>query len=265
MSSNKSLSNALLTSCTVGANDAFEKALKLEPTNAQAKSGLDSVKRAMESEARGAGGNDPLGGLGNVFKDPMLFQKLANNPKTSKFIADPSFMATMQQIQQNPSSIMQHIGDPRIMSVMSVLMGLPDMGEAPPGEDGPKATEVEEELPYGASASASASASTKPAEPEPMEVDEPEPDDDEAIAKKKAKEQAEKEKALGTENYKKRQFDDAIAHYEKAWDLHKDITYMTNLGAAKFEKGDYQGAIDACKQAVEHGREVLADFKLIAK
>ncbi|KAI9859555.1 MAG: Hsp90 cochaperone [Vezdaea acicularis] len=79
------------------------------------------------------------------------------------------------------------------------------------------------------------------------------------------KAEAEEQKKLGTENYKKRQFDAAIEHYSKAWELHKDITYLNNLGAAKFEKGDYKGAIDACKQAIEEGREIRADFKIIAK
>ena len=101
----------------------------------------------------------------------------------------------------------------------------------------------------------------KAPEPEP----EPEPEDEDAIAKKKAKEDADKEKALGTENYKKRQFDAAIEHYTKAWEIHKDITYLTNMSAAQFEKGDYQGAIETCEKAIQEGREVLADFKSIAK
>lgn len=249
----------------VGANDAYEKALELEPTNAQAKSGLDAVKRAIAAEGS-AGGNDPLGGLGGVFKDPQLFQKLAANPKTSHLIGDASFMQVLQQIQQNPSTIMQHIGDQRILSVMSVLMGLPDMGGAGPGgpgEEAPRSTEVEEELP-----SSSRPEPAAPKQDDKMEVDDPPeeaPEDEDAIAAKKAKEEADKEKALGTEAYKKRQFDDAIAHYEKAWELHKDITYLTNLGAAKFEKGDYPGAIEACEKAVEYGREVFADWKIIAK
>jgi len=57
----------------------------------------------------------------------------------------------------------------------------------------------------------------------------------------------------------------AIEHYSKAWDLHKDITYLTNLSAAKYEKGDYQGAIEACEKAIEEGREVRTDFRIIAK
>ncbi|KDN68297.1 putative DEAD/DEAH box helicase [Colletotrichum sublineola] len=49
------------------------------------------------------------------------------------------------------------------------------------------------------------------------------------------------------------------------WMLYKDITYLNNLGAAYFEKGDYDKAIEACTKAVEEGREIYADFKLIAK
>jgi stress-induced-phosphoprotein 1 len=36
----------------LGANDAYEEGLKLDPSNAQNKSGLASVKRAIEAEAR---------------------------------------------------------------------------------------------------------------------------------------------------------------------------------------------------------------------
>jgi len=68
----------------VGATDAFEEALKLDPNNAQAKSGLDAVKRAVEAEAKSDGlDGDPSAGLGGMFSDPGMMQKLANNPKVS--------------------------------------------------------------------------------------------------------------------------------------------------------------------------------------
>ena len=36
----------------VGAYDAYEEGLKLDPNNAQNKSGLESVKRAIDAEAK---------------------------------------------------------------------------------------------------------------------------------------------------------------------------------------------------------------------
>ncbi|PNS15631.1 Heat shock protein sti1 [Sphaceloma murrayae] len=250
----------------VGAVDAFEEALRLDPKNAQAKSGLDSVQRAIAAEAR-ADGADPSGGLGSMFNDPQMIQKLANNPKTSSYLADPGFMAKLQQMKNNPSDMGQMLGDPRMLQVMSVLLGI-DMQLGNPGEGGAPgaagASEHEEDVPMpDARPTSNPPPEAKKAAPEPEP--EPEPEDEEAATKKKAKEDAEQEKKLGTESYKKRQFDTAIEHYEKAWTLHKDITYLNNAGAAKFEKGDFDGAIESCTKAVEEGREMLADFKMIAK
>ncbi|KAL8858842.1 MAG: hypothetical protein Q9178_004646 [Gyalolechia marmorata] len=251
----------------VGANDAFEEALKLDPENAQAKSGLAAVQRAIDSEAAADGvGGGGLGGLGNMFNDPNLIQKLASNPKTSSLLADPSFMAKLQKLKQNPNSIGEEMRDPRFLQVMSVLLGI-DMsfggaGDAAGGEsDAGFSREAEEDVPMPDARPSS----TKPAEPTKAPEPEPEPEDEEALAKKKAKDEAEAEKKLGTENYKKRQFDAAIEHYSKAWEIYKDITYLTNLSAAQFEKGAYQDAITTCEKAIEEGREVLADFKIIAK
>jgi len=204
---------------------------------------------------------DPTASLGSMFNDPQLLQKLASNPKTSKFLADPSFMAKLQQIKNNPANSQEIFSDPRMIQVLGVMMGL-DMDM--PFAGGAQSKETEEDVPMPdarPSSSTEKHETKKEPEPEP----EPEPEDEDAIAAKKAKEEAEAEKKLGTEQYKKRNFDEAIAHYSKAWELHKDITYLNNIGAAKYEKGDYQGAIEACTQAVEHGREVYADFKMIAK
>ena len=254
---------ASLTAFADEALEAYEHAVKLEPSNAQAKSGLDGVKRAIDSEARADGmGGDSSAGLGNMFSDPQLIQKLANNPKTSRLLADPEFMGKLQRIRQNPNSIGMEMQDPRFLQVLGVLLGV-DMQFGGPGDgesDQPPASASKDpeadELMSDVGPSASKSAGSKP---------EPEVEDEDAIAQRKAKEEAEAEKKLGTELYKKREFDVAIEHYSKAWDVHKDITYLTNIGAAKFEKGDYNGAIEACQKAIDEGREMLADFKLIAK
>lgn len=242
----------------LGAAEAYESGLKIDPNNAQLKSGLDSVKKAVESE-----GGDPGAGLANLFNDPNLMTKLANNPKTASLLGDPSFMAKLQQLRQNPTGNAQDIfSDPRMIQVLGVLMGV-DMDMAGPGEAPPMPAERDEEM-------TDAPAPPRPAAPKPAAKPEPVPEpeedlDEEALEKKKAKEAADKEKALGTENYKKRNFDEAIKHYTAAWDLHKDITYLNNLGAANFEKGDYQACIDACTKAVEEGRALYADFKMMAK
>lgn len=230
----------------MAAYDAYEEALKLEPGNSQAQSGLNAVQRAIQAEATADGvQGDPTGGLGGMFNDPGLYQKLANNPKTSALLADPDFMAKLKKIQQNPNSVGEEIRDPRFLQVMSVLLGI-DMNF---GEGGPSGQESQP------------AASQPKKEPTP----EPEPEDEETIAKKKAQEAGDAEKKIGNDFYKKKELDQAIEHYEKAWELNKDITYLNNMGAAKFEKGDYQGAIETCQKAVEEGRDLKADFKLIAK
>ena len=197
-----------------------------------------------------------------------MIQKLANNPKTRPLLADQSFMAKLQRMKQNPNNIGEALGDQRFVQVMSVLLGI-DMSFGGSGEGGnegfgsggSKEPEEDTPMPDIRPSSAKPAETRKAPEPEP----EPEPEDEDAIALKKAKEEAEAEKKLGTENYKKRQFEPAIEHYSNAWELHKDITYLTNKSAAQFEKGDFQDAIDTCKKAIEEGREVLADFKIIAK
>ena len=253
----------------MGAKDAFEEALQLEPTNAQAKSGLEAVNRAIQAEAE-ADGVRGADGLGGIFDDPQLFQKLAANPKTAPYLADAQFVAKLQRLAKNPREFGSELGDPRFLQVMGVLLGVDMQMGMPPeaaSEGAGRPREAEEDVPMSDAPPSSNPPPPKEKEPERAPEPEPEaaPEDEEALAAKKAKEEAEHEKKLGTENYKKHHFDEAIAHYSKAWELHKDITYLTNLGAAKFEKGDYQGCIDACEKAIEEGRQILADFKLIAK
>ncbi|KAF1737480.1 Heat shock protein sti1 [Beauveria bassiana] len=243
----------------LGANDAYEEGLKHDANNAQLKSGLASVEKAMQQEAGGfpgAGGDDPGAGLSRMFNDPQLLQKLASNPKTSSYLSDPSFMAKLQQLQKNPQMTTDMFSDPRMIQVLGVMMGVDmEMRDSDPREQG----DVRMSDAPAPESNPAADQKMPDLAPEPEELDE------EALEKQKAKEEAEKEKALGTENYKKRNFDDAIKHYTKAWETYKDITYLNNLGAALFEKGDYDACIETCNKAIEEGREIYADFKLIAK
>ena len=77
---------------------------------------------------------------------------------------------------------------------------------------------------------------------------------------------ARKSKVLGNDSYKKRDFETAIVHYEKAIELDpQDITYYNNLAAVYFEQKDYDKCISQCEKGIGIGRENRADFKIIAK
>jgi stress-induced-phosphoprotein 1 len=146
-------------------------------------------------------------------------------------------------IQQNPALASSAFNDPRMISVLGVLMGI-DMqafsGEDVPPEYASKAansTSSASGTSSTAHAASSASASTSTPKPpsEDAKMEEPEEEDEDAIAEKKANEDALAEKAKGNDAYKKRKFDIAIAAFEKAWDLWpKDVTFLTNLSGMCF-------------------------------
>ncbi|KAI9489839.1 hypothetical protein BDB00DRAFT_769834 [Zychaea mexicana] len=80
------------------------------------------------------------------------------------------------------------------------------------------------------------------------------------------KQQALAEKDLGNQAYKKRQFDEALSHYEKAWSLdNTNISILTNKAAVLFEQEKFEECLKVCEEAVETGRGVRADYKLIAR
>ncbi len=163
-------------------------------------------------------------------------------------------MMKINELQRNPDSLSKHMSDPRILQVMGMLMGVniqtPDSAGFPDVSGG------------GGGGSSSGGASSKPA-PEP----EPEVELTEEQKERKAKKAvADGHKAKGNDAYKAKNFDEAVGHYKKAIEaLPDEITYYNNLAAVKFEQKDYEGCIATCKEGITRGREVRADFKLVAK
>lgn len=244
------------------AKDFYQKALDLDPNNGMAKDGLKSVEQAIEGRNSQADM-----GLGAMFADPNLITKLKNNPKTAELMKDPELVRKVLNLQTNPrGNAGQLLSDPRLMTIMAAVMGidmdLPDMQEpssSAPTTGEPKTEEPKQEAP-------------KMEEPKPEEskaapaAEEAEPEDvvmEDAETDHKA--EADAAKAEGNTLYKQKKFDDAIACYDKAWNLHKDITYLNNRAAAEYEKGDYDAAIVTCEKAIDEGRDIRADYKLIAK
>lgn len=194
-----------------------------------------------------------------MFSDPDMISKLATNPKTSALLGDAEFMAKLNRVRVNPKLVQEELRDPRMMQVIAVLLNISmEMPNADAAASAATAAGANEDIEM-------TDAPKKSPSPPRYEQPVPSAEDEEAKAKKEAKAAADKEKEIGTQNYKQRKFDAAVEHYSKAWDLYKDITYINNIAAAKFEAGDYEGCIKECQRAIEEGREMRADFKLVAK
>lgn len=231
------------------AKEAYEEGLKREPDNAMLKSGLDDVAMVM---SRKAANDDGMNQIGNMFRSPDLMGKLATNPATRDYLNQPDFMAMLQEVQRDPNALTKHLQDQRMMNVLSVAMGVKVMrGEDAEKEFGAHEADSKPSQPAPAAAPAS--------EPVP-EQKAPEP---EVSAERKAALEA---KEAGNAAYKKRDFDTAIANYDKAITLDpEDISFVNNRAAANLEKGDYDACIADCNSAIEKGRSIRADYTIIAK
>ncbi|KAG7015655.1 Hsp70-Hsp90 organizing protein 3 [Cucurbita argyrosperma subsp. argyrosperma] len=234
---------------------AYKKGLEIDPSNEALKSGLADAQSAA-SRSRPAPPPNPFA---NVFSGPEMWAKLTADPTTRAFLQQPDFLKIMQEIQRNPNSINVYLKDQRVMAALGVLLNLKMHNTA--GEEGdiPEASSPPVERKRAAEAEPVKEPEPEP-EPEPMEVTE-----DEKEAKEK-KLQAQKEKEAGNAAYKKKDFEKAINHYSKALELDdEDISFLTNRAAVYLEMGKYEDCIKDCDKAVERGRELRSDFKMIAR
>eukprot|EP00053_Salpingoeca_punica_P016468 m.155727 g.155727 ORF g.155727 m.155727 type:complete len:553 (-) comp16969_c3_seq4:319-1977(-) len=257
------------------ARETYNAGLQLEPTNQKLKEGLETVEQALNADDGASVGADKIV---HMFSDPASLAKLAANPSTAAYMADPSFRAKLDMLKNSSQANMQLLfSDQRLMQCLMVLMGVDTDRAQPPadGADGKKAEpmvveEDEEEKPAPAAAKkeepakpAPAAAAAAAAEPEAasMEVDDDRP---KASAEDKAKAAAEKE--LGTAAYKKKDFENALKHYEAAAALDPyDMVFQLNISAVYFEMKEYEKCIAACVKACEVGSENKAPYENIAK
>ncbi|XP_026314704.1 stress-induced-phosphoprotein 1-like [Hyposmocoma kahamanoa] len=210
---------------------AYEKGLELEPNNTQLAQGLIEVKKQAE-EAK--------------LRTEQLFEKLRNNPQTRDWLKDPEYVKIVEKLAQNPfdiQSLDSKMQDKRVLTTLSVMLGL-DLGSPmdvdPPAPERKPPTE---------------------APPKPEEPPKPKYDD---LPENRRK--ALHEKDLGNDYYKKKDFENALKHYQKAIEFDPtDMTFLTNMAAVYFEQKEYEKCIKECEKAIDIGRENRADFKLIAK
>ncbi|KAJ0105957.1 hypothetical protein Patl1_18563 [Pistacia atlantica] len=231
---------------------AYKKGLEIDPHNEALKSGLKDAEGAAAKSfrSRAPPTDNPFN---SAFAGPEMWAKLTADPTTRSYLQQPDFITMMQEIQKNPNNLNLYLKDQRVMQALGVLLNVKFKG--PTGDD----MEIPEEESPKKSEPAKEEKKPEP-EPEPMELTE------DGKEKKDRKAQALKEKEEGNAAYKKKDFEKAIAHYTKALELDdEDISYLTNRAAVYLEMGQYEECIKDCDKAVERGRELRSDFKMIAR
>ncbi|CAH9086216.1 unnamed protein product [Cuscuta europaea] len=232
---------------------AYKKGLEIDPNNEALKSGLADAQSAP-SRSR-APSPSPFG---DAFSGPEMWARLTSDPSTRAYLQQPDYVRMMQDIQKNPSNLNLYLKDQRVMQSLGVLLGI-KLQTSMPGEDDAEMTEASQEW-------------KRPAEAEPLKekFQEPQPEQVEVSGEdgeiKERKAQAQREKEAGNAAYKKKDFETAIQHYSNAIELDdEDISFLTNRAAVYLEMGKYEDCIKDCDKAVERGRELRSDFKMVAR
>jgi stress-induced-phosphoprotein 1 len=180
--------------------EVYEKGLKLDPENSLLKKGLEDVQAAMMES------KNPFAKLFG----PDVFEKIAANPQISHYLADPAIRQKITMIQQNPALANSMMQDQSMMQLIIGLLGM----NMPMGSP--------EDMMGGQPAPP-----PKAKTPEPPVVEEIL--SDEETAKRAARASSDAEKVLGNAEYKKRSFDAALVHYDKAFEMDgTNVAVLTN-------------------------------------
>ncbi|XP_049369790.1 hsp70-Hsp90 organizing protein 3-like [Solanum verrucosum] len=237
---------------------AYRKGLKIDPNNEVLKSRFSD---AQSGQGRGRG---PSSSFGDAFYGPEMWAKLTSDPRTRTYLQQPDFVRMMQDIQKNPNNLNLYMKDQRVMQAFGVLLGMkwdtrtPKEGVKMPGGSPERKRRAESE-PVKEEKRAGYKAHRVP-QPKPVEVSEEEKE------LKERKVLALKEKEAGNAAYKKKDFENAVQLYTKAIELDDaDISFLTNRAAVFLEMGKYEDCMKDCDKAVERGRELRSDYKMIAR
>ena len=200
--------------------EAYKKGLEIDPSNAVLKKGLEDVEEAIEAEG--------LSGLGSIF-GPDMWTKMASNPKLSPFLADPTIVEKLQQIQKNPKNMGAFMQDPRMMQIMMGLMGLDGMAASNAEEMEQAKSEAEANLDARAAEKEEHAAKHQKVQEEIPTLS---PEEELADSNRKKSDEL---KVKGTECYKQKKFEDALKDYDAAYEAdNTNIAVLTNKSGIIF-------------------------------
>uniref|UniRef100_A0A7S1ERX4 STI1 domain-containing protein n=1 Tax=Timspurckia oligopyrenoides TaxID=708627 RepID=A0A7S1ERX4_9RHOD len=189
----------------------------------------------------------------NSLFGPDMWGKLAMNPETKPLLDDPEFVAELRKIQEDPSKVGSLSNDPRMMKVFTVLLS--SIASSMPTEPPTTAKSTQHQAPV-------------PNSKQQPELKKVKPDFSKMSDEERAPKESEWEKECGNLAYKEKRFDEALKHYEKAFELAPDnLALLTNRAAVKLETGDLDGCIEDCKRAIQENkdRNLRTDYKIIAR
>lgn len=223
---------------------AYKEGLEKFPTDAGLKKGLDDVTKEKDAPPMAGGG------AGGLFGPEMMAQ-MALDPRLQKYLDDPEVMTKIKMVQQNPNFMTTVLSDPKMMEMLSLMMGGESMGGGDDGDAG------------ASSSSASAAAKKKEEEPKAMEVEEDWSDlSPEERAKKEKEKAARLKKEEGNDFYKNKEFEKALTAYDEAIAIDPtNMTFLSNKAAVMFTEKKYDECIETCMHAIEVGKENKAPFE----
>ncbi len=233
--------------------EAYNKGLEVDPQNGGLKQGLEAVQAAKAGPAGG--------GMGSIFGANFM-EKVRAHPKLSKYLEDPTFTQLLTMCQTNPNMLQVAAQDPRIQEVFSEILGIKfQMGPSP--EETQQQRELEREREKKRKEEEAEAERKRLEEEERIRRENETPEEK---AKREAQEKSIKAKDEGNAHYKKKEFDQAIACYEKAIELDpENMVFLLNIASVKLEQGDLEACVEQCDKALELGREVNATFANMAK
>jgi len=168
----------------------------------------------------------------------------------------------MLEIQSDPNKLNEHMGDQRVMAALQALLGItPEMRRQAEEYEYQERKRKEEEEEREEARKKAEEEARKKAEEEKRKKEE-----EEALARRPPQQlEAEKFKEEGNTAYRAKNFAQAIAMYQKAYETFPDdSTYLSNLSAAYLENKEVEKCIETCEKGIADAQR-LGQYKLLPR